>query len=271
MISLILASALACAPGSPEPDPLARRELVEACARTVSVASWNRERDHGLAEAQLFAWAADSDPRVRTATYHLIASLGDASLYAAGGAILRDALSGGADTSSAERAALAALPHAVRQGMMEAHEAWDLAEAVLTRDEGPHGPAVRALGRLAPVVGDDVGPDRAMIVLDLAIDRRPEAAWGFWFRWRNELPLHEERLARLLERTVGLHPGLLRSWARESPDQLAAALALWPAHDAPGRLLACRAALLEAPEAVRRALPRVPATDHTPSPKPDIR
>jgi hypothetical protein len=244
------------------PDAVARRDAVERCARVVSAASWNEGRTHGLTPEALQEWSRDEDLRVRVATHHLIASAGSAELFPAGTLILAEALEDGPRRT--RRSALAALPEIAARRMLESGDAWSYIHPQLHTADAPVGAAARALGRLAPVATHEIAPETAREVLVDLLDQRPEAAWRFWFRWRESLPLQGPLAQQLLAQTVGLHGGLLRFWAKEDPETLAALLTRWSAQAPPWRVRACQTFLSRAPERVRSALPAVAGADPTP-------
>jgi len=104
-------------------------------------------------------------------------------------------------------------------------EAW---RAALTRVESEGAPGRAACNGLAKlhryVDPAEVDADGA---LALILAHHPERAWRYWAAWRVELGYDAVRAEYLLRDTVGLSQKLLRYWATENPEQLAATVARW--------------------------------------------
>ncbi|TNE85434.1 MAG: hypothetical protein EP330_25455 [Deltaproteobacteria bacterium] len=260
---LLLSLALACDPSATSEDPLVRRDQVEACARVVSAASWNEGLAHGVTEARLRAWAEDEDIRVRVATHHLIADLGDEALFPAASEILERVLRADSPHPRDLRTALAALHHVTRRGMLTPEHAWALGRPYLSNPQGPGLAAASSLGRLRTAFGTEAPADLPA-ALDEVLIAHPEATWAFWYRWRHALPWDEARLTRLLDATVGLHAGLLRAWAGGNEAGLVRVLSEWSARAPADRVATCRSMLASSPGAVLDALPGGSEADRMP-------
>ena len=124
------------------------------------------------------------------------------------------------------RPATASLGILAKSGRSNPEESWIAAMGRVTTP-GPKGrAAANALARLAEVLepSEVVDPQRG---LALVFRHHRERTWRFWFAWRHALPFERSLFDVLLRDTLGAHGGLLRFFARESPDELARALRAW--------------------------------------------
>ncbi|MCB9674185.1 MAG: hypothetical protein H6737_03660 [Alphaproteobacteria bacterium] len=110
-------------------------------------------------------------------------------------------------------------------GEIEPVEAWNAALARVPTPGAPGRAACNALAKLHDSV--DMADVDADGTLALILQHHPERAWHYWAAWKRELPFDAARAERLLRDTVGLSQGLLREWAEEAPEQLAATVRRW--------------------------------------------
>lgn len=208
------------------PDPLVRRASIDGLVpywrRTVSDPLEASAPDLIPSEV-LLRLATDVDPRVRRA---LAARLRDVRAPGAVAEATARMVAFEGDRPGIERAALASLGVAVRDGRVPAEAAWERALRSVSRP-GPPGRAAAATlawcaERLEP--GPNVDPADA---LDRILAAHPERGWVFWNAWRAHLPWSEDAALRLFRDTVGLNAPLVRYWATTHGGELASALTQW--------------------------------------------
>ncbi len=207
-------------------DPLIRRAAIEA------LHEWTWSAGYGplpstapvpVPAGWLLEGASDPDWRVRQAMIHVCRDFRDREREPE---IEECLLSLASDPHrKVQRAAIAALGGASREGLIDPLDAWKRATDSVP-EAGSRGRAASAtLARLSTELeADQVDPVSA---IELVIAHHPEQAWRVWGAWRDEVPLRRDWLLQLLTTTSGLHRGLLRKWAAADPAGFASTLAAW--------------------------------------------
>lgn len=208
------------------PDPLVRRGAVEGLVpwwRRTASDPLEADAPEILPPGLIVTLAADDDTRVRRTLARNLRDIRSPSLQTeAWNAMMRFE----ADRPPVERAALASMNSMVRSGRAPAEEAWARAMRAAA-DPGPPGrAAANTLAWLARELtpSSDVDPATAV---ETVLARHPERAWKVWYAWRAHLPFDPGRADTLLRRTVGLHAGLLRTWATQDAAGLARLVRAW--------------------------------------------
>jgi hypothetical protein len=209
-------------------DPLVRREAMRGLmpyVRHTASDPFPADAPSLLPPGFLQRMATDEDPRVRRRNGALLREIGPA-----------DTLAGPAETTlrrmlqdahpSVRRQAIAIWSaHAREGGEDEAVEAWNAALERVPTEGAPGRAACNALAKLA----DSVDPEAVDVdgAMALVMEHHPERAWRMWKAWREELPFDAGRAGFLFSETVGLSERLIRDWAEDEPDALAAVLVAW--------------------------------------------
>lgn len=125
------------------------------------------------------------------------------------------------------RATVVALPEAVDRGYFTALEAWDRVLAVVPQPRPAGRAACNQLGRLKARLNGAVPPETIALAMEQVLTHHPERGWSFWASWRDELPLKEAWIRRLVHDTNGLDPALVRHWHQTDPQTLERVLSAW--------------------------------------------
>ena len=174
------------------------------------------------------------------------------------------------------RAAVVGLTGAVDRDAMTAEHAWSL---VLARVPEPPPAGRAAANQLASLrsrllrEGTEVD---VVAALELVLAHHPERAWRVWSTWKQELPVKEAWIRRLLDDTVGMDPVLVGHWQEHASDVLDRVVAEWTPERHPERADLLRR-LRDAPaepaadpsSAVSEGNPEEPAADDSLSGPPE--
>ncbi len=213
------------------PDPLVRRALVDAVLpflRHTASDPFPAEAPPVFPPGLLANLAADTDFKVRrrlavTLKEVRITDVSPPWLVDEVHAVLVDLLD---DRAAVQKAAITTLSQSAWEGVVPAEDAWiEAMERV--RVPGPPGrAAANTLARLAASLkpGPLVDPELAV---RLVFEYQRERTWAVWAAWRTHVPFDRPRVEVLLRDTLGMNARLLRQWAEQDPDALAAAIRGW--------------------------------------------
>lgn len=175
-------------------------------------------------EGLLIRLATDVDPRVRRRAAHLIRELSreDPRIEERKAAIVEMKVD---RNRSVRRLATVLERQVALEGEAEAIEAWN---GAVTRIRKPGAPGRAAANSLAVLHGRvEREPRQVQDALSTVLRFHPERGWRVWAAWRQEIPFDAVNAEFLLRETIGLSQPLLRHWATNSPQELAAILERW--------------------------------------------
>lgn len=248
------------------PDPIVRRQLIDALVpwfRHTASDPMTADAPQLVPPGLITQLAMDRDKAVRRRLANRLrdVNMPGEPLQAEAATTLHYLVS----IPSATKPATASLAILAKAERTNPEESWIAAMGRVTTP-GPKGrAAANALARLAQVVepSDVVDPERG---LALVLQHHRERTWRYWFAWREHLPFDRSTFDLLLRDTLGVHAGLMRTFARDAPEELAAALAAWepaPPHTARWRLVVAPLQNTEQPE-IRALLDAASAEANSP-------
>lgn len=210
------------------PDRRVRREAVEGLHPWLAGTSFDplpRTAPVPVDADALRALANDPDPGVRRRLARILRdarpAIPPSLVESLMRRLLRDRHPG------VRRATLVALPDAVDHGVFMAEEAWELLLQAVPRPRPAGRAACNQLARMKPRLERAEREVDPVFALEMVLRYHPERAWRVWSAWREQLPVKQAWVSRLLQDTVGVDRALILHWQREAPDILQAAVDAW--------------------------------------------
>jgi hypothetical protein len=209
-----------------DPDPDVRVAVIDALVplwRHTASDPYPPGSPSLIPEGLIARCAVDVHPRVRRRLANRLRDVREAPLSLEMMSALENLT---ADRRPVSRAAMKTMDVLALDERTPALWAWERAMGMVS-NPGPPGRA--AANTLAHLV-QELEPSEKVVPRDAVqavLSFHPERAWGVWYAWRSEVPLHRPWVDILLWDTVGLSRRLLQHWAKTHPSELAEAIREW--------------------------------------------